>query len=519
MKALPKYVSFCFVLTVLLACLGCSTNSQHPRWWLTQAMTTVKDIPDRESRDEALHDLAKTLAAACMYSDAVATANAIEDHENRSFAFISIVEAYANAGSFSRAMTTAQQMEDAEGRAFALTYIASAQAKAGRKVDAEETLLTATTAARQIEDDYFRAAEQSRIVCIFADMAEYSKAIAFSDSIEDSYQQVYALNAVAVTMAKAGKREEAAMIFAKTIEIADAAHSYPAFREIADSQSKVGMIAEAKATAERMAADPQQQGSALRCVADTQRKAGLFQDAVTAAKKIPYYFALDSKSWALRDIAEAQAKQSLFADALATAECIEQPRYKAWAFGLIARIQADSGNLQGAKETFAHAISVADQMKDSDSGKPAAYSDVASSMAAAKMYDEAVKITEGIKDHWRKAAAQRDIAIAFARNGKFFEATAKALEIEDNYQRTYAFRETAMSACAGGAFADSIEIAKKVATEDPWMFRDLAFMQAKLDSGQTLVPALELLKEESAAAKTWFCIGVAQGLMEKEKEK
>jgi lipopolysaccharide biosynthesis regulator YciM len=114
-----------------------------------------------------------------------------------------------------------------------------------------------------------------------------------------------------------------------------------------------------------------------------------------------------------------------------------------------------------AKEVFDQALKVAEGIEVAWQ-RAGALRGIAEGMAEAGMFDQALKVAEGIEDAWQRAGALRGIAEGMAEAGMFDQALKVAEGIEDAWQRAGALRGIAEGMAEAGMFDQALKVAEGI---------------------------------------------------------
>ena len=231
---------------------------------IADALATAEKTEVAYLRSWVLAGVAEAQAGMGHIADALATAEKIETAHARSWAFAGIAAARAGMGHIPDALATAEEIEAADARSWAFAGIAAARAKWGNDRAAEETLATALATAEKI------AAES-----LFRD------------------EQTNALDAVRRLFRRYGmSRDQERWMAADLAEFFSQILASRAFAGIAEAQAKMGHIADALATAEKIE-DAGTRSGAFAGIAAAQAKSGngraaeeIFATAFADAEKI-----------------------------------------------------------------------------------------------------------------------------------------------------------------------------------------------------------------------------------------
>ena len=287
----------------------------------------------------------------------------------------------------SEALSIARSLESAFSRSLLLTDIAEAQASAGDTRGARRTVAEALTAARSVDNAYYRIS--------------------------------VLLSAIAEAQASAGDTRGAQRTFSEALPIARSV------QDMSDRAWELGIIAEAQASA-----------------GDTrgaQRTISEALSAVRSAGHTSYVVGL-----ALRVIAEAQASTGDIQGALAIARSVESASERAWALGSIAKAQASAGDARGARRTVSEALPIARSLKYAADSIRAlgpiaeAQASAGDTRGAQRTISEALPIARSLESASRRGLALRIIAEAQASTGDIQSALAIARSVPTVFERATA---------------------------------------------------------------------------------
>ncbi len=236
---------------------------------------------------------------------------------------------------------------------FVLSSLAKAQAKAGNREEAAMSFKKAVDLASVLptEGESLRSDRLSRVVRDQVDGGDIEGAIRTTDLIVYEYSRANALITIAEAQAKAGRHEQARLLFGKAIQAANEIHIRDVQRDrpqnfnlnlpvclqtVAFVQARAGFTNEAVETA--MTIDsPKWRNSALSIIAPILARAGDLKQAVELLGRID-----DEKSrdYAMQGIAEGQAQRGDIPAALEWARSRATPEARANAFLGLARAVA-----------------------------------------------------------------------------------------------------------------------------------------------------------------------------------
>jgi tetratricopeptide (TPR) repeat protein len=142
-----------------------------------------------------------------------------------------------------------------------------------------------------------------------------------------------------------------------------------------------------------------------------------------------------------------------------------------WQGEMAAFLLGELGQLEGA-------IEVAGLVLDDESKRK-----LATSWASKELFDQALKVAEGIEKAWWRAEALRDIAGEMAKAGMFEQALKVAEGIEDADERARALRDIAEGMAKAGMFEQALKVAEGIekAGWRAWALREIAVGMAKAE--------------------------------------
>jgi tetratricopeptide (TPR) repeat protein len=126
---------------------------------------------------------------------------------------------------------------------------------------------------------------------------------------------------------------------------------------------------------------------------------------------------------------------------------------------------AKAGMTDWAKEVFEQALKVAEGIEDAE-WRAEVLAAIAGEMAKAGIFDQALKLAEGIEDAWQRAWALREIAGGMAKAGMFDQALKVAEGIEKAWERARSLREIAEGMWKAGMFDQALKVAEGIEKAD-----------------------------------------------------
>jgi lipopolysaccharide biosynthesis regulator YciM len=308
-----------------------------------------------------------------------------------------------------------------------------------------------------------------KLTKIWASKRLFEQTLKVAEGIEDAWERAGALAAIAKGMAKAGMVDRALKV-AEGIE--GARKRAEALREIAEGMAKAGMTDWAKEVFEQALKvaegieEAWRRAEALAAIAKGMAKAGMVEQALKVAEGIE-----DARepAEALREIAEGMAKagmidwaKEVFEQALKVAEGIEDAWWRARALAEIAKEMARARMEEQVKEVFDRRVPKLNfliplLMKE---------------RAKKEVFDQALKVAEGIEEAWRRAEVLRGIAGEMAEAGMIdwakeaFDQALKAAEGIDAWYRAVALAAIAKEMAEAGMFDRALKVAEGI--EEAW---------------------------------------------------
>jgi tetratricopeptide (TPR) repeat protein len=433
--------------------------------------------------DESKRKLAASLASKELFDQALKVAEGIEEARERAWALRGIAEEMAKVGVFDQALKMAERIEEAWVRAKALGAIAGEMARAGM-----------VEGAKEVFEQALKVEEAWKWAKAFAEEMVEAGMFDRALKIAKAWWRAEALAAIAGEMAGAGMVEGAKEFFDQALKVAgrieDAEERAEALREIAAEMAKAGMTDWAKEffdQALKVAGrieDAWERAEALREIAREMAKAGMFEQALKVAEAWEWAEAFAG------EMAEAEMFEQVLkaVDALWQAEALGAitdlkaagGRERAEALSAIAGEMAKAGMTDWAKEVFDQALKVAEGIERAWE-RAEALREIAREMAKAGMlegakevFERALKAAEGIEDAWGRSEALRAIAGEMAKAGMFEQALKMAEGIERVWERAEALSAIAEEMAKAGmtdwakeVFEQALKVAEGI--EDAWL--------------------------------------------------
>jgi len=447
-----------------------------------EALKLAGRIEDAWRRSEALEEIAKAMVEEGKFEEVMKLAEEIEDEEGCSCTLREIAKAMAEAGKFEEAVKTAERIKNTWDRSEALREIAKAMAKAGSVEEAVKVFEEAVKIAEGIED----ARERSETLRERIDEEESIKEVL---RIEETKKRSEALIEIAKAMVKTGRVEEAMKVFEEAVKLANgikyARERLEALIEIAKVMAKMGMVEESVRVAEWIE-DTRERLKALREIAKVIAKIGrfeeavkVFEEAVKVVEKIKDEMFKEC-SQSLKEIAKAMAEARMFEEAIKFVDMIEDKKEHLKALVEIAKVIAQIGMTEKAKEILEEVIKfegvwIYEAWIYEELWCLEVLSEIAKIMAqigmiekAKEIFEEIIEVTETLRDSWEHLWVLSEIAEAMAQSGMlkearkvFKEAVKIAWRIEDSCERSKALSEIAEAMAQAGMVKEAMEVAQK----------------------------------------------------------
>jgi hypothetical protein len=291
----------------------------------------IDDLQDQAAQAyrgwEESHD--KNILA--MKAMGAAFGDLISVSDTRVIALCKIAAAQARAGDSANALARAIQITRTDHKVRILCDIALAEAQMGDQVSSRKTLdIALAEAEAEAEVSTWGSVYLRNIATAQAQSGDTTTGIEIAHRINDSYQKVLAMCAIAVSEAKNGDITLARRTFAKTLKIARTLKSPKSIWEKDNISIWLG---------------------ALQRIAIAQAQAGDIEAALVTARRIHNTtFGQETPEWieALQEIAAAQAQKGDSAAALETVQQIGRAEWKAKVISAIAASQAQPNVTQAA---------------------------------------------------------------------------------------------------------------------------------------------------------------------------
>ncbi|MEZ8219368.1 NACHT domain-containing protein [Candidatus Fervidibacteria bacterium JGI MDM2 SSWTFF-3-K9] len=410
-----------------------------------QALKLAGRLKDEWELAWTLRAIFERMTKVRMFDQALKLAEGIWDIAK---ALAAIAGGTAKAGMLDQALELAKEIKNALWQSEALRVIAEEMAKA-RMLD------QAFKVAEGIEDAWRQSQALRVIVEEMAKARMFDQALELTEKIWDTGEQLGASAAIAEEMAKA-------RMFDQALELAERSSVEPwqlkALRVIVEEMAKAGMLDQALELAEKILAEKSWERVLELELLVTMVNLGFFDQALEVAEGIW------GQAEVFKAIAEKMAEENMmeqarefFNQALRAVGRIEEAWERAKALKEIAEGMAKVGMLKQAKEVFDQALKVAEGIKevfdqtlkvaeeieDADERARAIVKAIVKSrievaswrawtlwmiaegMAkvgmvkqAKEVFDQALKVAEGIEDVGHQVGALTAIAVGMARVGE-----------------------------------------------------------------------------------------------------
>lgn len=319
-----------------------------------------------------------------------------------------VIRKLVNENRFEEAMRKAERAKDSQEKVMLLGMIAEAMIYENRKEDAISLLNGAVKAAEGIDDELFRSLAIGKISFTMAMTGEYERAVEIVRSIPDNSEKVYVMSRISDVLFNENEIDKATEILkeaekeldktqdgiGKFLSIRTLAY---AFIGIGDRNKALNLLKHAENVAENM--DEEDASIAFNLIAQMMIEFGRVDDAMKLVEKIADEY---DKVWLMSDIAYERKDVDLLEEAVKVAKQIGY-RYKRFsACSKIAFTMSKFGRTQDA----------------------------------AKLIDEMVEISEGLKERVEKTMALALISHAMFVNGdgRYEDMLNKAVEISNKLE-------------------------------------------------------------------------------------
>jgi tetratricopeptide (TPR) repeat protein len=457
-----------------------------------------------------------------------------------------LATSWASKELFDQALKVAEGIEIWVWRADALREIAGEMAKAGMVERAKEVFDQALEVAEGIWIREWRANALREIAGEMARAGMFERALEVAEGIGMWEWRVMALGEIAGEMAKAGMVERAKEVFDQALKsaerIEDAWWRANALGEIAEGMAKAGMVERAKEVFDQALKvaegikDTEDQANALSAIAAEMAKAGMLDQALEVVERAVEGLVegLDVREQveALVGIAEGMAKAGMAERAKEVFKQAEQVLKAAGGDVGIWGEEALMTIVGGIARTgmFDQALKVAEGIKRAGV-RAEALSAIAEGMAkvgmidwAKEVFEQALKVAEGIKG--ARAEALREITEEMAKAGMFDQASQVAEGIEDAENRARALREIAGEMAKAGmverakeVLDQALKVAERIedAQDRAMALREIAVEMAKAGmkrrAQEVFDQALEAAEGiEVVGDRAWALREIAEGM-------
>jgi tetratricopeptide (TPR) repeat protein len=415
------------VITEVLRAKAAIIEAMAKVGFFEQALKVTEKIKEIGLRKSALQVITSAMSEAGFFEQALRVAEKIEEAGSWSWALWGIAVAMAQMSLFDQALKVIEEIEIARLRASALNTIAKAIAKVG-KFDK----------ALQVAGKIERSNEQMEALIaivkgmVKAEMFDQALEMVERIKIEGELWRARALVAIAEEIVRVGMEERRKEIFYQALQVAEgikeAEYRAEVLGEIAEGMAKTGMaIEQVKEVFEKALKvveeikNAKYQVKMLSVIAERMTKAGIKEHAEgvleRALKTIERIGPADEAwlKWVYQEISEDELIRDWAYD-------------RAEALGTIAGGMARAGMEELAKEVFKQALQMARRSRWE--GEWAwALEKITKEMADAKvqeraLWQQALEVSEGIKETWWRAEALKAIAEAMVKVEEVEEAVS-----------------------------------------------------------------------------------------------
>lgn len=353
----------------------------------------------------------------------------IEDATERERYLWLVSTLQAHAGLFMRALNTARAISTADIRLGAISAASSAQAYAGFFHLASASAEALGTGEAQDSTLAWIARQQ-------AEAGEFEAASATTHRIDDRRERAAALADLAAVQSQSG-RDATAMFegaMAAALAVTDQNDRYAAVQAIVAAQLRAGSIEDAFATAGTLDAMTRWKASTLAEVAAAQAESGLNSEAnATFARALE----------AARALKHSEAERALAFEAVVSALS------RAGRHSRAVEAAEAGGDPAPVKAGALASLAIATQL-DGDWE------------AASIAMEAALATAQSARSHHERATALASVASALARARFFADAVATAVSIEDEFWRNRALREVVQAQSDIGLLQQSLETASLI---------------------------------------------------------
>ena len=349
-----------------------------------QAMQVTHKIVEDIPKGRALARIVAQYVEAGEYNQARQVANTIEVQTSKANALIEIA---AKTGEYQPALSVAQKIDEEESalaKSMILGKLALLFSKVGQEKQADELLVEALNAAKNIEDKDTQVSQFTKIAFLYLELGKKEQAVkasaktlAVANELSDADKKAKIYAGVAVVYGKAGKRELATSVLTQAVQMCEAIKNKETktqtLAEIAIASAKINPYEQVLQLIQQTLGNANTQTYALTRIAKDYEEAG---DKEQAAKALEQAFQIaqtinrsKDKSQILANIAVQLGKIAQYDRAIAVAQTMDvtQPNSpKAFALAKIANYYAKAGEKEKAIALLSQALQAANTTKCSD---------------------------------------------------------------------------------------------------------------------------------------------------------
>ena len=337
-----------------------------------KALEVAEKVKEVGLRESALRVIAKAMTEAGVFEQALKVAEKIEETRSWSWALWGIAVAMAEVELFDQALKVIERIEIAGLKASAMCSVISEMAKVGlfdRALKLAEEMEWGEWTSMQ-------ASALGEIAKALAKVGMFDKALQVAGKIERSDERVRALVAIAEAMAKIGMKEKAKEVLEQAMQEEIGIEALVAIAEV---MAKIGM---------------------------KERAEEVFDRAIETVERI-------GPDDVLREVFQKISRDEWVSD---------WAYERATALKAIAGRMSKVGMVERAKEIFVQALQMAERNRWAEE-RSLALKEIAKEMADAgvqekTLWQQTLKVAEGIEEAWWRAEALRAIAEAMVKVGE-----------------------------------------------------------------------------------------------------
>ena len=394
------------------------------------------------------------------------------------------------------ALFVADKIVDIYYKPWMLSEVALTLIEVGQLDKVDEILDKASTIAMGLNNPSYRADALLEVASGYAEIEQYSKAVAIAETIKAVVPRVKTFCAIAIKYGEDGLHENAINVLSQAlggVEEVPGNTRDSALVELTITYAAIGEDAQGLLMAKEIGAPysrvmaisgiakeeikSKQKKKALKTLGEAWVIAGQIEDSIetpTAFAEIAKQYAevketdravtiLDgalkvtvaikskySKPDVLSRISDGYLKAGRYEKALEVAETIEDDNYRPRALAEAAVGYAKAGHKRKADEILIQAL---DEVKSvrSPYSQASVMADIARKYLEMNQYDAALEVAISMRDDYNKPRSLAEIAAKFGEKGKkekaaeiFTQALRVASIIEDNFYKSWALAEIAV---------------------------------------------------------------------------